>query len=337
MRAAVLHNARDVRVEQRADPRPGPDEVLIRVRTCGVCGTDNSLYKGEYPATYPVVIGHEFAGIVVEAGPAVRGLSAGNRVTVDPNRVCHSCAYCQSGNEHLCDALSSMGVHRDGADAELCVMPATNVYGIPDSLGDEEAAFTEPLACAVHGVDRAGVRLGDTVLVIGGGPMGNLITQCAARAGASTIVVSEPIALRRELALAHGATHVIDPGGARDMEKELKSIRRIGADVVFEVAGNSAAQASCVPLARKGGTVMFFGVSPQDRLIQVNPFVINENELTIMGSFNNQFSTARAIGLLASGAVRVKGLISHRIGLKDYLEVFRLFGGKETMKLMVSV
>ncbi len=104
-----------------------------------------------------------------------------------------------------------MGVHCDGADAELCVMPATNVYAIPDSLSDEEAAFTEPLACAVHGVDLAGVRLGDTVLIVGGGPMGNLITQCAAHAGAATIVVSEPIALRRELAVAHGATHVIDP------------------------------------------------------------------------------------------------------------------------------
>ena len=336
MLAAVLHEAKDVRVESLPDPRPAPDEVLIRVRACGVCGTDNSLYKGEYPARYPVVIGHEFAGEIVEAGSAVRGFAPGDRVTVDPNRVCHACAYCQSGNEHLCEHLSSMGVHRDGADAELCVMPATNVYAIPDTLGDEEAAFTEPLACAAHGVDLAGVRLGDTVLVIGGGPMGNLITQCAAHAGATTILVSEPIALRRELALAHGATHVIDPV-SQDVEKELKKVRRIGADVVFEVAGHSGAQASCIPLARKGGTIMFFGVSPQDKLIPVNPFVINENELRILGSFNNQFSTARAVGLLASGAVRVKKLISHRLGLKDYLDVFRLFGGRDTMKLMVGI
>jgi L-iditol 2-dehydrogenase len=310
--------------------------VLIRVRTCGVCGTDNSLYKGEYPARYPVVIGHEFAGEIVEAGSAVRGLAAGDRVTVDPNKVCHSCPYCQSGNEHLCEHLSSMGVHRDGADAELCVMPATNVYRLPDGLRDEEAAFTEPLACAVHGVDLAGVRLGDTVLIVGGGPMGNLITQCAAHAGASTIIVSEPIALRRDLAREHGATHTIDPS-TQDVGKLLKDIRRIGADIVFEVAGNSAAQAACVPLARKGGTVMFFGVSPQDALIQVNPFVINENELTILGSFNNQFATARAVQLLATGAVRVKKLISHTLALKDYLDVFRIFGGRDTMKLMVKL
>ena len=335
MLAAILHGTRDLRVESVADPRPASDEVLIRIRVCGVCGTDNSLYKGEYPARCPVVIGHEFAGEVVETGAAVSGLAAGVRVTADPNKVCHSCIYCQSGSEHLCESASSMGVHRDGADAELCVMPATNVYRIPPGLSDEEAAFTEPLACAVHGVDLAGVRLGDTVLVVGGGPMGNLIAQCAAHAGAAAIIVSEPIALRRELAREHGATHLIDPTG-QDVGKELKKIRRIGADVVFEVAGNSAAQAACIPLARKGGTIMFFGVSPQDRLIQVNPFVINENELKLLGSYNNQFATGRALELLASGAVRVKKLISHRLALKDYLEVFRLFGGKDTMKLMVS-
>jgi len=334
--AAVLHQAGDVRVESVAEPRPGPEEVLIRIRACGVCGTDNSLYKGDYPGAYPVVIGHEFAGDVVEVGAAVRGLAPGERVTVDPNKVCHACPYCQSGNEHLCESLSSMGVHRDGADAELCVMPATNVYRIPEPLSYEEAAFTEPLACAVHGVDLAGVRLGDTVLIVGGGPMGNLITQCVAHAGAATIVVSEPIDGRRELARRHGATHLIDPT-RQDVQQELKKIRRIGADVVFEVAGNNAAQAACVPLARKGGTVMFFGVSPQDRFIQVNPFVINENELKVLGSFNNQFATARAVELLAAGAVRVKELISHRLALKDYLEVFRMFGGKDTMKLMVRM
>jgi len=172
--------------------------------------------------------------------------------------------------------------------------------------------------------------------VVGGGPMGNLITQCALRAGASTVVVSEPIAGRRKLAAAHGATHLIDPA-SQDLGRELKNIRRIGADVVFEVAGNPDAQAACLPLARRGGTVMFFGVSPQDRLIQVNPFLINENELRILGSYNNPFATARAVDLLASGAVRVGDLISHRLKLKEYSEVFRLFGGPDTMKLMVRM
>jgi 2-desacetyl-2-hydroxyethyl bacteriochlorophyllide A dehydrogenase len=336
VKAAVLHGVGDVRVGSVADPRPGPGEVLIGIRACGVCGTDNSLYKGDYPGAYPVVIGHELAGVVLELGAGVQGLEEGQRVTVDPNKVCHACPYCRAGLEHLCENVSSMGVHRDGADAEYCVMPATNVYPLPEALSFEEAAFSEPLACAVHGVDLAGVRLGDTVLVVGGGPMGNLITQCALRAGAAAVVVSEPIAGRRKLAAAHGATQLIDPV-SQDVGQELKRIRRIGADVVFEAAGSPQAQAACLPLARKGGTVMFFGVGPQDRLIQVNPFQINENELRLLGSYNNPFATARAVELLASGAVRVAGLVSHRLELKDYLEVFRLFGGGDTMKLMVRM
>ena len=332
----MLYEPGDLRVTEIPDPRPGPDEVLIRIKACGVCGTDNALYKGEFPANFPVVIGHEFSGEVVEAGASAHGFQAGDRVTVDPNKVCHACPYCRSGNEHLCESLSSMGVHRDGADAEYCTISATNVYRIPEHLSYEEAAFSEPLACAVHGVDLAGVRLGDTVLIVGGGPMGNLIAQCAVRAGAAAVIVSEPIALRRDKASESGTTHLIDPV-KQDLQEELRKIRRIGADVVFEAAGNPAAQASCLGLVRKGGTVMFFGVSPQETLIQVNPFVINDRELKIMGSFNNQFATSRAVELLGSGAVRVRHLVTHRLDLSSYPEVFRLYGGGDTMKLMVGM
>ena len=138
--AAVLHKPGDVRVQAVADPRPGAEEALIRIRACGVCGTDNSLYKGDYPGAYPVVIGHELAGEVLEVGSAVKGLAAGQRVTVDPNQVCHACPYCRAGLEHLCGNVSSMGVHRDGADAEYCVMPAANAYPLPEHLSFEEAA-----------------------------------------------------------------------------------------------------------------------------------------------------------------------------------------------------
>jgi L-iditol 2-dehydrogenase len=310
--------------------------VLIRIQACGVCGTDAALYRGEYPARVPVVIGHEFSGEVEAVGEGVSNLQPGQRVTVDPNVVCHACDYCRGGREHLCEQVSSMGVHRDGADAEYCVMPAGNVYPLPDCVSFETAAFCEPLACAVHGLDLAQVRLGDTVLVLGAGGMGNLIAQCARDAGAARVVVSEPIAIRRDRALENGATDVIDPA-AQEVDKEIRRMTRIGADVVIEAAGNPDAQASCPSLVRKGGTVVWFGVSPQDRMVEVSPFQINEDELRILGSYNNQFSTGRAIRMLAEGRVRVDNLISHRLELQDYLEVFRLFGGKDTLKLMVVI
>ncbi|MCX7024575.1 MAG: zinc-dependent alcohol dehydrogenase family protein [Spirochaetes bacterium] len=336
MKAAVLYGPGDVRVEDKADPKPGRGEVLIRIRSCGVCGTDAALFKGDYPAATPVVIGHEFAGEIAEIGAGVDGFRVGDRVTVDPNVICHECEYCRSGYEHLCERASSMGVHRDGADAEYCAMPVSNVYAIPPSLSFEEASFCEPLACAVHGVDLAGIKLGDTVLIVGAGGMGNLIAQCVRDSGAARVIVSEPIALRRERALENGATDVIDPG-VQDPGAELRKIRRIGADVVFEAAGNSGAQASCLSLARKGGTVVWFGVSPQDRLIEVNPFYVNENEIRILGSYNNQFATGRAVKLLAEKRVRVDNLVSHRLPLSDYLKVFSMFGGKDTLKLMVTI
>ncbi len=336
MKAAVLYKPGDVKLVEVKDPQPGPGEVLIRIVACGVCGTDHSLFTGGFPAIYPVVIGHEFSGVVTAIGEGVKNLAPGDRVTVDPNRVCHRCDYCRMGMEHLCENLSSMGVHIDGADAEYCVMPETNVYKLPDNVSFEEAAFCEPLACAIRGLEMAHVRQGDIVLILGAGGMGNLITQLAARSGAAQVIVSEPIQFRRERALENGATSVIDPL-RQDVDAELRKIRRIGADVVFEVAGNLKLQAAAVYYARKGGQVVWFGCSPQDGKIEVNPYYVNDSELKIAGSFNNPFATARAVRMLSGKKVRVDNLISHQIALKDYLDVFKIFGGPDTLKLMVRM
>jgi threonine dehydrogenase-like Zn-dependent dehydrogenase len=166
--------------------------------------------------------------------------------------------------------------------------------------------------------------------------MGNLITQLAARAGAAQVIVSEPIRYRREKALENGATRVIDPN-RQDVDAELRKVRRIGVDVVFEVAGNLKLQAAAVYYVRKGGQVVWFGCSPSDGKIEVNPYYANDSELKIAGSFNNPFATARAVRMLSGKKVRVLNLISHHIALKDYLDVFKIFGGPETLKLMVRM
>jgi len=336
MKAAVIYGPGDIRIVEIEIPSPAPDEVLIKIHACGVCGTDNALNKGYYPAIYPVIIGHEFSGEITETGSKVTNLKIGDRVTVDPNRLCHSCFFCRSGKEHLCDNLNSMGVHIDGGDAEYCVMLESNVYKIGTELTYEEAAFCEPLACAVHGTDLAQVKTGDTVLIIGAGGMGNLIAQCVKNSGAANIIVSDPISGRREKAIENGATHTFDPLTS-DINSEIRKIKPVGADIVFEAAGNPKAQASCPSYARKGGTIVFFGCSPQDKLIEINPFLINENEQRILGSFNNQFATGRAVEMLMSGNIRVDNLISHTFSLKDYPDVFDVFGSPESMKLMVKM
>lgn len=334
MKAAVLYGPKDVRIVERDVPRPGPGEVLVKVAACGVCGTDHSLYEGAYPANFPVIIGHEFSGRVEAVGAGTTTLSVGDRVTADPNRVCHRCEYCRMGSEHLCENVQSMGVHIDGGDAQYCLVPETNAYKIPDAMSFEEAAFCEPLACAVRGIQMAGLRLGDTVLVLGAGAMGNLLLQCARHYGATTLIVSEPIEMRRTRALENGATHCIDPA-TQDVDQELRKIRRIGADVVIEAAGSPALQELSVRYARRGGTVVWFGCAPADKRVEVSGFYINDAELRICGSYNNPFATQKAVDLISAGAVTVKNLISHRIALEDYLQVFRFWGGPTTQKLMV--
>jgi L-iditol 2-dehydrogenase len=180
------------------------------------------------------------------------------------------------------------------------------------------------------------VRHGDTVLILGAGGMGNLLTQLCALAGAAQVIVSEPNAHRRDIALENGATRVLDPI-SQDVDKELRKCRKIGADVVFEAAGKSDLQARSVYYARKGGTVVWFGCSPAGSKIEINPYDINDAEISVRGSFNNPFATARAVQLLGSGKVRVDNLISHHIGIADYLEVFKIFGGPDTLKLMVGM
>jgi 2-desacetyl-2-hydroxyethyl bacteriochlorophyllide A dehydrogenase len=334
MKAAVIYQPGDIKVIEREIPEPKAGEVLIRIKACGVCGTDHSLFVGAFPASFPVIIGHEFAGDVVALGEGVSTLHVGDRVTVDPNRVCHKCDYCRMGKEHLCANRLSMGVEIDGGDAEYCVMTESNVYRIPDHVTYEQAAFCEPLACAVHGMDLAHVNHGDTVLILGAGGMGNLLTQLAALRGAVNIIVSEPNKKRRELALENGATHVIDPG-TEDVDAELRKIRRIGADVIVEAAGNLSLQAQSIYYSRKGGTIVWFGCSPMDKTVPVNSYDINDRELTVLGSFNNQFATARAVELLSSQKIRVENLVSHHIPLAEYLDVFKIFGGSDTLKLMV--
>ena len=334
MKGAVIYQPGDIRVVDLEPPRPGPGQVLIRVAACGVCGTEHTLYVGGYYANYPVVIGHEFAGVVVEVGDGVKNFKPGDRVTVDPNQVCHKCDYCRMGSEHLCENLITLGITHNGGDADYTVAAEENVYLLPDSMTLEEGAFVEPLACALRAFQVADVQLGDTVLVLGAGSMGNLITQCVAHAGAASIIVSEPLKLRRDLALENGATHAIDPT-TQDVDAEVRKIQRIGADVVMEVVGGLNVQSKAIGYARRGGQVVFYGVSPKGGKIEVSPFDINENEIKVTGSFNNPYTTAQSIRLIASRKVRVDNLISHRIPLGAYNDVWKLWGGPETVKLMV--
>jgi 2-desacetyl-2-hydroxyethyl bacteriochlorophyllide A dehydrogenase len=237
MQAAVFHGPDDLRVEEVERPTAGPGEVLLAVERCGICGTDSHIVRGHFPApNLPLIIGHEFSGTVVAIGSGVTHVEPGDRATADINIACGTCYFCRHGNKLFCPYVRQLGVHDAGGMAEYVAAPAGNVYALPDSMPFDHAAFIEPLACAIHGQDRIGVDVGETVLVIGAGPMGLAHVAMSRLHGAAQVIVSEPDPARRQRAHQLGSDVEVDPlsGGLDDV---MQATGGRGADVVIEAVG----------------------------------------------------------------------------------------------------
>ena len=337
MRAAVFQGPNDIAVCDVPDPVPGPTEVVIRVAACGICGTDLRIAEGQYHARYPLIPGHEFCGEVVALGSDIGYLSVGQRVSVNPNNPCRRCAYCLRGKFHLCEASTACGVTYDGAFAELCKVPAHLALKLPEAdLPMEHWALMEPVSCCLHGVDVAGIVPGDSVVILGGGSIGLILLQLVRLSGSSCIVVSEPSAAKRALAVQLGADYALDPLAlGADFPRAVHDLTRGGADVVIEAAGLSATASAALQLTRRGGTVLFFGVCPPDLQIPFNPHDVFHHELTIRGSYTNPLTDSRALSLLGSGRVQVGPLITHRFPLPELPAALDAIRRGETVKALV--
>jgi 2-desacetyl-2-hydroxyethyl bacteriochlorophyllide A dehydrogenase len=315
MKAAVFHGIGDVRVTEAPQPLPGPDQVAIRVHACGICGTDRHIYHGEFSTRPPVIIGHEYAGVVTAIGEGVKRLCPGDRVAIDPNMSCGQCAPCRRGQVHMCRHLRALGVDTDGGFAEYSVAPEAQCYLLPQSVSLLEGAMTEPLACCVHGMDLAGVRSGDTVAIIGGGAIGQIMAQLARLQGAGLVVVSDPAEARRRMALELGADIVIDPASEDPLCPG--GLLEDGAHVVIEAVGTASTNAQAFDWAARAGTVLWFGVTPPGQTVTVHPNLVFEKELTIRGARINPHTHVRAIALLGSGRLTVAPLITLQAPLDE--------------------
>lgn len=307
---------------------PGPlaeDEVLIDVAACGVCGTDLHLFHGEEGAgssTLPLIMGHEFSGTVSAVGSAVRGFRPGDRVCVDPNLYCGECFQCRRGNVHYCEYAQAYGVSMYGGFAQQCRVREKVVYHIPDRLSLEHAALVEPVACCLHGIDRANIRPGGTVAVIGLGSIGQLILQLAKWSGAANLIAIEPQAQKREAALRLGATLAIDPT-AGDVKAELSKAGIRSVDTVIECVGRGNTMELAVDIAGRGATVVLFGLTPPGTEIKVKPLEqVFRKELIITSSFVNPECSDRVIDLLAAGRLDLDAVITDRVPLDRAAEVF---------------
>ncbi len=315
------------------------DEVLIKVAACGVCGTDVHIYhgdKGSADVNPPVVLGHEFAGVVEEIGSAVDTLAVGDHVTVDPNIYCGKCYYCRRGKKQLCDDLNAIGVTRNGGFADYCYAPQSQCYKLDMSVPLEYGAMTEPLACCIHGIDLADIQVGDSVCVIGGGAIGLMMVQLSKLSGASTVILSEPVAMRREIGSKVGADYTFDPTAAPLKDQVLNALGMEGVDVVIECVGNTTATAQAFDVTRKGTHVLLFSVPKPGSTHPLNLEDVYKKELTIRGSFVNPDTHLRAVELINSGRIKFEPIITHRFPIEKLEDAILMQMSDESIKVLVG-
>ncbi len=335
MKAVLFEKPHHLNVVQKQLRGLKNNEVMLLVTACGVCGTDLHIVEGSSRSTPPVVLGHEYAGIIEDIGPDVIAYAMGDNVAVDPNISCGSCYFCRRGEVHLCENLRALGVHVDGGMAELCIVPVSQLYRLPKSLELEKAAFIEPLSCAVHGIDRAGIRPGDTVVILGGGTVGLLLLQLARISGASRSILVEPLEWKRQIALKVGADLVLDPSKENVLEA-IRDLTRVGADVVIECVGRSDTVSLGFELARRGGTLELFGVCPVGMKIPFEPNNVYFKELTIVGSYVNPHTFDRSVALLAENKISVGHFVIQQFPLDSVHEALDSFRQGKTIKSLIN-
>ena len=338
MKASRFLGNKTFAVTDLPTPHAGPGELVLRNQVCGVCGTDVHIYHGE-PGSADVnplvVLGHEYSGEVVEVGEGVTGFAVGDHVTVDPNIYCGHCAYCQNGKKQLCPSMEAIGVTRDGGFAQYSRIPASQAFKLEPTVPWEAAAMAEPLACCLHGIDLAGIQVGDKVCVVGGGAIGLLMVQLAKLSGASQIVLSEPNEKRRKVGLQLGANAAIDPTRP-DAQEAFAQVLDGGANVVIECVGNVPAVKSAFQFAGKGATVLLFSVPKVDATFDLPLFDVYKKELTIKGSFVNPDTHARAVALINSGKVDFGPIITHRFTLDQLPEAIAMQMSDASIKVVVE-
>lgn len=327
MKAAILYKKHNLEIAEIPLPCPDPDQVLVKVAYCGICGTDVHLYEGDegsvklVPGTVP---GHELAGTIA---------GTDKKVVVDPNYYCGKCGKCLEGKYHYCENIFNTGVTVNGGFAEYVLAHKTQVHSVPSHVSLAEASFAEPVSCCIHGARLADVTEGDRVLITGAGTIGLLILQICRDLGASYIAVSEPVDSKRKKALGLGADSVFDSNTVSD-----NILHKCNFNKVIECSGNHRAVITALASCADCGTVMLFGLTKPDFEMAIKPFELFKRELTIKASYINPGTMKDAITMISNGRIKVSNLISSIIGLAQLPAVMadaekQLKDGKVLVKL----
>lgn len=328
MRVSRLHGVRDLRLEVIAQPTPGPGEVLLKIASVGVCGSDVHYYVdgriGDAVVKAPIIMGHEFSAWIAGLGPGVEGLEIGQLAAIEPGISCGECESCQHGHPNLCPDVRFCGTPPiDGVFAEYAIMPAENCFPLPEGFGPEDGAMLEPLGIAIHTVDLAHLKPGQTVAVLGAGPIGLLTAAVAKAAGASDIFMTEPLAHRRQFALDYVAEVALNPDDTDVVAEIMRRTNGRGVDVAFEAAGAPETPEQAAAVVRIGGKVVVGGI-PSDDTMTMTASTVRRKGLTIKLVRRMKHVYPRAIVMVQKGLVDVKPLVTHLFPLERIAEAFDL-------------
>ncbi len=345
MKAAVLKSIEKLEIEDVPVPALSSQEILIKVKACTICGTDIRVYHhGHKHMRFPRISGHEVSGEIIKIGKRVKGYKIGGKVAVAPAIPCGRCHYCRRGIQSMCINLTAIGYHYDGGFAEFMVVPEDAVRNgcvnlIPPNISFEEAALAEPLACAINGQELSRINLGDTVVVVGAGPLGCIHLQLAKAKGVARTILIELSKERLEFAREFAVPDiVIEPSLEDPIQRVKKETGGRGADKIIVSCPSGKAQEDSLSMVAPRGTINFFGGLPLDKpFIKFNSNLIHYGEFCVVGTHGSApYHNKLALTLISQGRVKVKELISHRLPLERLEEGLQLAESRKGMKIVIN-
>ena len=337
MKAYVCHQNSECYLEDVPVPDIKEDEVLIKVKTSGICGTDFHIKKGDFKTKENLILGHEFAGIVEDMGDEVEGYKKGDHVIGDPMTPCFHCEYCKSGQVNYCVELPGIGVNEDGSFAEYIAVPQSNVHQLDEDVPFEVGAFAEPLSCCLRGFDQLNPAQGENMVIIGDGPIGLMMVQLAKLAGISDLVLVGGEEDRKELAHNLGADKFLDGTKAGVAEKINDYFDNGQIKNIIEAVGLKQTLNLSLKIKTYGSKILWFGVPDPETKIEISPQEVFEKEIKLIGSLMNPYTISRAVNLLENNKIDVDSLITHRFKLDEIEKAFDVYeNNNKRIKIMIE-
>lgn len=332
MKAAILYDIGKIRIKSIDSPIIEDNEVLVRVYNCGICGTDFHIYKGEREAELPLIQGHEISGEVISVGSQATKLKVGDRVVVQPNISCGRCYLCKAGKFNLCKQRKILGINASGGFAEIVKAPEDYVWKIPDTLSYEVATLVEPYTVAIHAIDKANLKIGEKLIIVGSGVIGLLVLHLAKKGGAQVGVV-DILPQRLDLASQWGADLFVD-ASKEDSVEVVKSWSEGGTEVVIESAGVPKAQEQAIDMLSPGGKLILIGQSSKP--MKISSIIISRKELQIIGSLTCLQDFPRAIYLINQDRINLVKLITHQFSLEEIDQAYKAIEDGEAIKAIIN-